>query len=86
MKPELRKKMEIEDSILLNIEDIQRDLIEQIAVAEQKTDEAEPKANEAELELTESKLKVVLKSKIKGMSTDVIVEVTGLSFNDVENI
>jgi hypothetical protein len=62
LEPGLRKKMEIEDSVLLNIEDIQRDLIEKIAAAEQeaseakqKTCEAEQKANEAEQKANEAK-------------------------------
>ena len=56
LKPELRKKMEMEDSILLNIEDIQRDLIEKLAKAEQKAIESEQKAIESEQAATEAKL------------------------------
>ncbi len=76
MKPELRKKMEIEDSILLNIEDIQRDLIEKIAVAKQEADDAKQEA-------IETKRKVALKLKIKGMTIEEIIDITGLSLKEV---
>jgi len=79
LEPALRKKMEIEDSVLLNIEDIQRGLIEKIAVAEQE-------ANEAKQEAIQAKRKVALKLKIKGMATEEIVDITGLSLKEVETI
>ena len=79
LEPALRKKMAIEDSVLLNIEDIQRDLIEKIAAAEHE-------ANEAKQEATESKRKVALKLKIKGMTIEEIIDIRGLSLKEVEII
>jgi hypothetical protein len=92
--------MEIEDCVLLNIEDIQRGLIEKIAVAEQEANEAKQEAGEAkreadearrktdlvELEAIEAKCKVALKLWIKGMTTKEIVDITGLSLKEVEII
>jgi len=61
------------------MEDIQRDLIEKIAVAEQE-------ASEAKQEATESKRKVALKLKIKGMTIEETIDITGLSLKEVEII
>ena len=55
LKPEMRKIMELEDSVLLNIEDIQRDLIEKIAIEMQRTSEAKQEASEAKQEASEAK-------------------------------
>jgi len=65
-------KVIIQDLVLLRMEDIQRDLIEKIAVAEQEANEA--------------KRKVDLKFKIKGMTIEEIVDITGLSLKEVEII
>ncbi len=86
LEPELRKKMEIEDSILLNIEDIQRDLIEKIAVAEQEAHKAKQEADDAKQEAIEAKRKVVLKLKIKGMTIEEIIDITGLSLKEFVEI
>lgn len=58
LETELRKRMEFEDSVLLNIEDIQRGLIEKVAAAEHKANEAEQKADEAEKKANEAEQKV----------------------------
>ena len=65
-------KVIIQDLVLLRMEDIQRDLIEKIAVAEQEANEV--------------KRKVDLKFKIKGMTIEEIVDITGLSLKEVEII
>jgi hypothetical protein len=63
LEPEMRKQMEIEDGILCEFEDMQREIMQhrqeasearqKMSTAEQKASEAEQKASEAKLEIDE---------------------------------
>ena len=114
LEPEMRKKMELEDGYLLNIEDIQRDLIgklakaerkiskaeEKISKAEQKIAEVEQEANEAKQEANEAKqkiaeveqeahetrIKIAADLKAASVPIDVIMKVSGLSKEEIENL
>lgn len=63
LEPAMRKQMELEDSVLLDIEDRQRDLIRQIAEAEQNLSEAEQKATEAEKKAREAEQMAMVAKK-----------------------
>jgi len=57
MKPEIRKQMKDEDTVLIEFEDMQREIMrqrEKASEAEQKASEAEQKASEAEQKASEA--------------------------------
>ena len=58
VEPEMRKQMEVEDNILCEFEDMQREIMqykEKIAEVEQEASEAKLEANEAKQEASEAK-------------------------------
>jgi hypothetical protein len=80
LEPSMRKQMQLEDSVLLDIEDRQRDLIRRIAEAEQQIAEAEQKTAEAEQKAAqqarEKQKNVVTNLKQAGVAVEVIMQAT----------
>ena len=99
MEPEIRKQMKDEDTILIEFEDMQREIMRQrenareakqeASKAKQEASEAKQEANEAKQEANEAKQKiaiVVQKMRSKGMTTEDISEITGLGKEEVEAV
>jgi hypothetical protein len=89
LSPEIRKHMEIEDTVLLNFEDMQRSVMrerELTMLAEQKASEAEQKLAEAELKAIKSSVTTALTLKAAGVSAEIIMQATGLSYEEIEKI
>jgi len=94
--PEMRKQMEVEDNILSEFEDMQREIMQykekiaeveqDVIEAKQEASEAKQEANEAKSEASEAKLKVAHKMKIKGISIEDICEITGLNREEIEGL
>jgi hypothetical protein len=75
VEPEMRKQMEVEDNILCEFEDMQREIMQY-----------KEKIAEFEQEASEAKRNVVQKMKIKGIPVDDICEITGLSREEIESV
>ncbi len=107
LEPEMRKQMKIEDGILDEFEDMQRQILqhrqeaadikreagEKIAEAERETDEARQETAEArqkiaevEFDAAEAKKKVLHNFKVAGVSAEIIMQATGLSRNEVDDV
>jgi hypothetical protein len=99
LEPEMRKQMEIEDGILGEFEDMQRQIMQktqETADAKREADEArretanvkieaEERSAEAEREADESRKKVARNFKTAGVAVTIIMQATGLSREEVEN-
>ncbi len=117
LEPEIRKQMQDEDTVLIEFEDMQREIMRQrenarearqeasdakqdasdakqmLSIAEQKAGEAEQKASEAEqkakeakLEVQEAKKKMAANFKAAGVALEIILQATGLSREEIENV
>ena len=75
LEPEMRKQMEIEDGILGEFEDMQREIMQQ----RQEIAEVKQEAGEA-------KKKVARNLKIAGVAITIIMQATGLSREEVDDI
>jgi hypothetical protein len=85
MEPEIRKKMKDEDIILIEFEDMQREIMRQ----RENAREAKLEASEAKQEANDAKRKisvVVQKMRSKGMTSEDISEITGLGKEEVEAV
>ena len=85
MEPEIRKLMKDEDTILIEFEDMQREIMRQrenARVAKQEASEAKQEASEAKQRIAIA----VQKMRSKGISTEDISEITGLSKEEVETV
>ena len=89
ISPEIRKHMEIEDTVLLNFEDMQRSVMrerELTMLAEQKASEAEQKLAEAGLKAIKANITTAFTLKAAGVSAEIIMQATGLSYEEIEKI
>ena len=89
LEPEMRKQMKIEDGILDEFEDMQRQILQQrqkTADAERGADEARQKTAEVERESGEAKKKVVHNLKAAGVPTEIIMQATGLNREEVDDV
>ena len=89
LSPEIRKHMEIEDTVLLNFEDMQRSVMrerELTMLAEQKASEAEQKLAEAGLKAIKANITTAFTLKAAGVSAEIIMQATGLSYEEIEKI
>jgi hypothetical protein len=100
LEPEMRKQMEIEDGILGEFEDMQREIMQQrqeiaevkleIGIERQKATEAEREAAEkiaeVERDACESRKKVARNLKKAGVVITIIMQATGLSQEEVVDI
>jgi predicted transposase YdaD len=78
MEPEIRKLMKDEDTILIEFEDMQREIMRQ-----------RENARVAKQEASEAKQRIAIavqKMRSKGISTEDISEITGLSKEEVEAV
>ena len=78
MEPEIRKLMKDEDTILIEFEDMQREIMRQ-----------RENARVAKQEASEAKQRIAIavqKMRSKGISTEDISEITGLSKEEVETV
>jgi predicted transposase/invertase (TIGR01784 family) len=71
----MRKQMGVEDNILCEFEDMQREIMQY-----------KEKIAEVEQEASEAKRKVIQNMKIKGIPVDDICEITGLSREEIESV
>jgi len=78
MEPEIRKQMKDEDTILIEFEDMQREIMRQ----RENAREAKQEASEAKRKITV----VIQKMRSKGMTTEDISEITGLGKEEVEAV
>ena len=99
VEPEVRKQMEIEDGILSEFEDMQREIMQQrqevkvanmkIAQVEQEANNAKQEANNAKQEAIvaiEAQFRIVRQMKNKGMSVEDISEITGLTAEEIDKL
>ena len=99
LEPEMRKQMEIEDGILGEFEDMQRQIMQktqETADAKREADEArqeiaeikreaKERSAEAEREAGEAGKKIARDLKTAGVAVTIIMQATGLSREEVEN-
>ncbi len=110
LEPELRKQMEAEDTILLDFEDMQREIMlqrqnakeakqeadqakqeadqakQEAGQAKQEADQAKQEADQAKQEESEAKRKIAHNLKTAGLAIEVIMQATGLSREEIENV
>ena len=99
----MRKQMKIEDGILDEFEDMQRQILQktqetaeakqatdkarkETAKAKRETNEARQKIAEVEREAVEAKKNIVHNFKTAGVPTEIIMQATGLSREEVDDI
>ena len=88
LEPEMRKQMEIEDGILGEFEDMQREIMQQrqkTAEAEREAGEARLKIAEVEREAGEARKKMARNLKAAGIEITIIMQGTGLSREEVDD-
>jgi len=89
LSPEIRKNMEIEDTVLLNFEDMQRAVMrerELTMLAERKASAAEQKLAESELKVRKSSITTVHTLKAAGVAVEIIMQATGLSYEEIDKV
>jgi hypothetical protein len=96
LEPEIRKQMKDEDIILLDYEDMQRALMDQreharvakleASEAKQEAIEAKQEASEAKQEACEAKMKIAANFKKAGVALEIIIQATGLSHEEINEI
>jgi predicted nucleic acid-binding Zn-ribbon protein len=86
LEPEMRKQMEIEDGILGEFEDLQRQIMQKTQEIADAKREADQKIAEVEWEGVEAKKKVVHNLKTAGVAVEIIMQATGLSREAVDDV
>ena len=89
LSPEIRKNMEIEDTVLLNFEDMQRAVMrerELTMLAERKASAAEQKLAESELKARNSCITTANTLKAAGVAVEIIMQATGLSYEEIDKV
>jgi hypothetical protein len=89
LSPEIRKNMEIEDTVLLNFEDMQRAVMrerELTMLAERKASAAEQKLAESELKARKSCITTAHTLKAAGVAAEIIMQATGLSYEEIDKV
>ena len=103
LEPEMRKQMKIEDGILDEFEDMQRQILQktqetaeakqatdkarkETAKAKRETNEARQKIAEVEREAVEAKKNIVHNFKTAGVPTEIIMQATGLSREEIDAV
>ncbi len=86
LEPEMRKQMEIEDGILGEFEDMQREIMQKTQEIAEVRQEASEKIAEAEREVGESRKKVAHNLKAAGVEITIIMQATGLSRGEVDDV
>jgi len=86
LEPEMRKQMEIEDGILGEFEDMQREIMQQRQKIAEVEREAGEKIAEAERDACEAGKKVARNLKEAGVAVTIIMQATGLSKEEVDDV
>ncbi len=87
LEPEIRKQMKDEDIILLDYEDMQREVMrhrENARLARHEACEAKLEASEAKQKAEDEKRKIASNFKKAGVALEVIIQATGLSCEEID--